>query len=121
MEKFIKFGLVGVLNTAITIVIFNILRFTGIDMIVANTIGYICGIANSYFWNNRWVFKSNSRDVATASKFVVVNLITMFINNCILILLAQKIGINEVIAQGVALGLTTVINFIGNKVWTFNK
>ncbi|MBU3138236.1 GtrA family protein [Clostridium gasigenes] len=121
MEKFIKFGLVGVLNTAITIGIFNVLRFVGIDIIVANTIGYICGIVNSYFWNNRWVFKSNSKDIATACKFIVVNIGTMFINNCILILLAQKIGINEVIAQGASLGLTTVINFIGNKVWTFNK
>lgn len=121
MEKFIKFGLVGVLNTVITIIVFNILRFIGIDMVVANTMGYICGMANSYLWNNRWVFKSNSKDVGTVIKFIVVNVITMVINNCILILLVQKIGINEVIAQGSALILTTVINFMGSKVWIFRK
>lgn len=121
MEKFIKFGLVGVLNTIITIIVFNILRFTGMNMVIANSIGYICGMINSYFWNNRWVFKSNSKDIVTIVKFIVVNVITMFINNFILILLVQNLGINEVISQGAALVLTIVINFIGNKLWTFNK
>lgn len=121
MEKFIKFGLVGVLNTVITIIVFNILRFMGIDMIIANTIGFICGMVNSYFWNNRWVFKSNSKDISTIGKFVIVNMIVMVINNFILILLVQSIGVNEIIAQGLALILTTAINFIGNKLWTFNK
>lgn len=121
MEKFIKFGLVGVLNTIITIVVFNILRFVDINIVVANTTGYICGMINSYLWNNRWVFKSNSKDISTVAKFIVVNAITMIINNCILILLVQKIGINEVIAQCGALVLTTVINFIGSKLWIFKK
>lgn len=121
MEKFIKFGLVGVLNTVITIVVFNILRFVGINMIVANSVGYICGMTNSYLWNNKWVFKSNSKEVGTIIKFIVVNLITMIINNCILILVVQKIGINEVIAQCLALILTTVINFIGSNIWIFKK
>ena len=121
MEKFIKFGLVGVLNTVITIIVFNLLRTIGVDMIVANIIGFISGMINSYFWNNRWVFKSNSKDINTICKFVVVNLIVMAINTMILILLAEKIGINEIMAQVMALTITTAINFIGNKFWTFNK
>lgn len=143
MDKFIKFGIVGILNTGITIIIFNLLRFTGIDvvivntieaiclnfnvtvvlsgMVVANSIGYICGMINSYFWNNKWVFKSNSKDIATVIKFIVVNLIAMCINNYMLILLVKNIGINEFIAQIIALVLITIINFIGNKLWTFNK
>lgn len=121
MEKFLKFGLVGILNTIITIIIFNILRVIGMNMIIANSIGYICGMINSYFWNNKWVFKSNSKDIITIGKFIVVNVITMFINNFILILLVRNMGINEVISQGAALVLTIVINFVGNKLWTFNK
>lgn len=121
MEKFLKFGLVGILNTIITIIIFNVLRVIGMNMIIANSIGYICGMINSYFWNNKWVFKSNSKDMITIGKFIVVNVITMFINNFILILLVQNMGINEVISQGAALVLTIVINFVGNKLWTFNE
>lgn len=121
MERFIKFGLVGVLNTIITIIIFNALRFLGVNMIGANIIGFIGGMINSYFWNNRWVFKSNSKEISTIIKFIIVNLIVMGINTFILILLVENIGLNETIAQGLALILTTAVNFIGNKLWTFNK
>lgn len=121
MEKFIKFGLVGIVNTAITMIIFNILHFMGVNYIVANSIGYIGGMANSYLWNNKWVFKSESKDVSTVVKFIIVNLIVMGINNVLLILLVNKIGIATVIAQVIALVITTIINFLGNKLWTFNK
>lgn len=121
MEKFIKFGLVGVINTIISIVIFNILNFIGADILVANTIGYICGMLNSYLFNNRWVFKVNSKEISTIGKFIVVNLITMLINNLILMLLVTYISVNATVAQIIALIFTTVINFIGNKFWTFTK
>ena len=121
MEKFLKFGLVGIINTVITLVIFNILNFIGINYIVANTIGYIGGMVNSYVWNNKWVFKANSKELSTIGKFIIVNLIVMILNNFILILLVEKLGLNTIFAQIIALGITTVINFVGNKLWTFNK
>lgn len=121
MEKFLKFGLVGLINTLITMIVFNILRIFGVGILVANTIGYICGMANSYLWNNKWVFKANSKDISTIGKFIIVNVITMLINNGILIVLVNNIKLNATIAQALALIITTVINFIGNKIWTFNE
>lgn len=120
MEKFIKFGLVGILNTIITIIVFNIFNFIGINYIIANSIGYCAGMINSYVWNNRWVFKANSKEVSTIGKFIIVNIIVLLINNGILILLVNKIGLSTIIAQVVALVITTILNFIGNKLWTFN-
>lgn len=121
MDKFIKFGLVGIINTLITIVVFNILNFIGVNYLLANSIGYIAGMANSYIWNNKWVFKSNSKDISTLGKFIIVNLVVLLINNGILLLLVEKLAVNKIIAQGVALVITTVLNFLGNKLWTFNK
>lgn len=121
MEKFLKFGLVGVINTLITMIVFNGLKFIGVNILVANTIGYICGMINSYLWNNRWVFKSNTKDVSTISKFIIVNVVAMLINNGILFVLVNEVGINSTISQALAIVITTVINFVGNKIWTFNK
>ncbi|GAB6168547.1 GtrA family protein [Clostridium carnis] len=120
MEKFLKFGLVGILNTLITIIVFNILKTIGINLFVANSIGYISGMINSYLWNNRWVFKSNSKEISTIIKFIVVNIITIIINNIILLLLVSNLNINDTISQILALTITMIINFIGNKIWTFN-
>ncbi|WP_291651471.1 GtrA family protein [Clostridium sp.] len=121
MDKFVKFGLVGVFNTLIQIIIFNMLRVCNFNVVVANSIGYICGMVNSYLWNNRWVFKSNSKEAITIFKFIIVNLITMIINNLLLLILVGKLGLNDTISQIIAIIFTMIINFIGNKLWTFKS
>lgn len=121
MEKFLKFGLVGIINTVITLIVFNVLNIMGVNYIVANSVGYICGMVNSYVWNNKWVFKANSKEISTIGKFIAVNAVVMVINNIILIGLVENMGVNTIIAQVIALVITTVLNFAGNKLWTFNK
>ena len=61
VNKFVKFGLVGVLNTLINWIIFALLNFIGVDYIVANVIAYVIATANSYIWNSKWVFKYNGK------------------------------------------------------------
>ena len=62
INKFIKFGLVGVLNTLINWIIFALLNFVGVKYhIVANAIAYAIATANSYIWNSKWVFKYNGK------------------------------------------------------------
>ncbi len=61
MEKFLKFGLVGIFNTLITIISYIILVKFGMNYLVANIISYLIGVANSYYWNKNWVFQSNSK------------------------------------------------------------
>ena len=61
INKFIKFGLVGVLNTLINWIIFALLNFVGVYYIVANVIAYAIATANSYIWNSKWVFKYNGK------------------------------------------------------------
>ena len=61
MEKLLKFGLVGIFNTLITIISFWILLKFGMNYLIANTIAYLIGVANSYYWNKNWVFKPNNK------------------------------------------------------------
>lgn len=121
MDKFIKFGLVGVLNTLIQILIFNILQIINFDLVLANSIGYLFGMINSYLWNNIWVFKAKSKEIITVVKFIVINLITLFINNILLLLLVDNLNFNTSISQIVSIIFTMSINFLGNKLWTFKK
>ncbi|WP_297637222.1 GtrA family protein [uncultured Clostridium sp.] len=121
MEKLIKFGFVGVINFTITLIVYNILIHFGVNYIVANSIGYIAGMVNSYVWNNIWVFQAKSKSLKVAIKFIIVNLIVMGINNILLFILVKDCGLNKTIAQGVALVITTLINFAGNRFWTFRE
>ena len=57
MKKFMKFGLIGILNTLITIGSYMLFVYLGMNYIIANVIGYGIGVINSYYWNKNWVFQ----------------------------------------------------------------
>lgn len=121
MEKLIKFGFVGIINTIINLIIFNILIYFGMNYIVANSIGFIVGMVNSYMWNNIWVFKAKSKSPKTIIKFIIVNLIVLGINNLLLFILVKEFGLNKTVAQIMVLVITTLVNFLGNRFWTFKE
>ncbi len=121
MEKLLKFGLVGIFNTLITIISFGILVKLGMNYLVANTIAYLIGVANSYYWNKNWVFKPNNKSTSMFFKFLTVNLIVLAFNTLCLFILVDKLTFNAFIAQIFAIGVGMVINFILNKIWTFNQ
>ena len=56
--QFIRFGIVGIINTLITlIVIYFLQEILHVKYTISNFIGYIAGVVNSFFWNKLWVFK----------------------------------------------------------------
>lgn len=121
MEKFLKFGLVGIFNTLITIISYIILVKLGMNYLIANIISYLIGVANSYYWNKNWVFRSNSKNLSVFLKFMTVNLIVLAFNTLSLFILVDKLLYNEFIAQIFAIGIGMMINFFLNKIWTFNQ
>ncbi|MEN1938014.1 GtrA family protein [Paenibacillus sp. 102] len=121
MEKFLKFGLVGIFNTLITIISYIILVKFGMNYLIANIISYLIGVANSYYWNKNWVFQSNNKNLSVFFKFLTVNLIVLAFNTFSLFILVDKLLYNEFIAQIFAIGIGMMINFFLNKIWTFNQ
>lgn len=58
--QFIKFGLVGVSNTLVNYLVFEICRLVfGLDIVVSNTLGFLISVLNAYFWGSRFVFKED--------------------------------------------------------------
>ncbi|MBX9138118.1 GtrA family protein [Clostridium sp. K12(2020)] len=122
MGKFIKFGLVGVLNTLINWIIFAVLNFVGVYYIIANVIAYVIATINSYIWNSRWVFKYKGEDKKeTTTKFILLNLAGLALNTMILYLLVDLIGLNKLIALVITTVIVMVINYIVNKIWVFKE
>ncbi|WP_207745889.1 GtrA family protein [Clostridium sp. D53t1_180928_C8] len=122
INKFIKFGLVGVLNTLINWIIFAVLNFVGVYYIVANIIAYAIATANSYIWNSKWVFKYNGKDKKeTTIKFVILNLIGLALNTAILYFLVDILLFNKLIGLVITTVIVMVINYIVNKIWVFKE
>ena len=65
LGRILRFGLVGLLNTAIGLGTIYVLQLGfGVDYRLANTAGYALGIVNSFVLNRIWTFKSRDTRVA---------------------------------------------------------
>ncbi|MFE4120116.1 GtrA family protein [Priestia sp. YIM B13486] len=118
--SFIKFTLVGVVNTLIDFVVYALLTTIGVNYILAQWVSYSAGILNSYVMNRKWTFerkeKSSRREVIS---FVIVNLITLSLTSFMLTVLYNKWGISLLISKLLITIVSVGINFIGTKLFVF--
>jgi putative flippase GtrA len=121
MKKLLKFGLVGVVNTLISIACYILFVKLGMHYILANIISYMIGVVNSYYWNKKWVFQYKQNHLSVFAKFIIVNLVVLCINTSSLFLFVHKFGLNQYLAQFMSTVLGMGINFILNKKWTFES
>jgi putative flippase GtrA len=119
--EFIKFALVGLLNTGVDVAIFFILTRFGIQYVEAQIVSYSCGAANSYLLNKVWTFRSSGLSYAEIVRFTTVNLISLGISIVVLSLLHGMVGLELAAAKGGATVCALAANFLGNKLWVFRR
>ncbi len=123
-EQFIKFALVGCSNAVVTLIIYNIIVFFFGEgcYIVGQTLGYIAGIINSYFWNSRLVFENTDQPKTKSFfKMFICYLVTYFLQIGLLYAFVNFFKLSAFISPILAILITTPINFIINKLWAFNE
>lgn len=74
------------------------------------------GILNSFLWNSKWTFgdTTQSRRTFTITKFVIVYLVCMLVNEGLLQLFKQG-GVSAVVGQIPAMIINTILSFLGHK------
>src|SRR5581483_6305235 len=70
--QLVRFGVVGVTNTALTAATYALLRVGGAPALVAAPIGFAAGAANGYVWNGRWTFRA--RPPGAVHRYLLVQL-----------------------------------------------
>lgn len=120
IKQIFKYGMVGSLNTIITIsTIFIFMKLFKVSYILSNAAGYILGFINSFFLNKTWTFKSKGSMGKESLFFMFIFLISYSMQLVFLIFLKEKMLIKAEYAQVIAMGLSALINFTGNKFVTF--
>lgn len=121
LGQFIKFNLVGVVNTGVDLGVFLLLNgHLGLFYPVAQVISYSCGMTNSYFCNRFWTFgKRGKLHLAEIAKFVLVNLLSLGVSLLVLFALAEGLGWQILPSKILATVFSVVVNFLGNKLWVF--
>lgn len=132
--QFVKFCLVGAMNTLVTLcTIFICKSLIGVNEYIANTLGYIMGVINSFLWNKQWVFHSQGRISREAVRFAIgfaicysLQLITVIaLNTSSFGEIELDTGLMVVSGYGLATiigcAVYTIFNFIYNRLVTFRK
>ena len=70
--QFLKFIVVGVLNTLISLSVIYVLMLFEVGYKYANLFGYIAGVTNSFIFNKTWVFKSDKNMIKEMFMFLIV-------------------------------------------------
>lgn len=121
--QFIKFGMVGLSNTIITYIVYVVFVALGIHYQVSYLIGYIAGIVNAFYWNNKYVFKQEEgeeRSIIKAFVKCVMSYAGGYLCSSILLFLwVTMLHLPEYISPLISLLVTIPVNFILNKKWAF--
>lgn len=121
--QFLKFGIVGISNTVISLATYYLLVFLGVHYLLANAAGFALSVINSYFWNSRYVFKDKTENskVRAFSKVFLSYLVSFCLSSLLIYLFVQVLSISEYLAPILRLIVTIPLNFFMNKLWAFKE
>ena len=121
--QLIRFGIVGVINTLITLAVIYLLQeVLDVKYTTANLAGYVAGVINSFFWSKLWVFKKlNSNFIREAVLFLISFGVCYGIQFVSLLVLVELLHIPDLWAQLLGMVVYTLFNFIMNRCITFKK
>lgn len=122
MSQFVRFLLVGVLNTLFGFaIIFGCMYVLRLGPVASNVIGYCCGLLTSYALNRSFTFRSTARGIAEPARFLAVFGASYVTNLLVLIALIDLAGLGKGIAQIIAGGAYVVTSFLLNRYYVFRQ
>jgi putative flippase GtrA len=122
LVQFVKFGIVGVSNTLLTLVVYTVLlKVFGVWYLAASAIGFAVGATNGFLLNRRWTFREHVGDALTPVRWGIVQSCGLGINEALLYLLVHDGHLDKLLAQVCATAVVTVTTFFVNRAWTFRQ
>jgi putative flippase GtrA len=118
-RKVIRFAVVGLTSTAISLAVYGLLLLVGLPYPVAGFLSYGAGIVNGYTWNRIWTFRAGPFQRRQFVRYVIVQTGLAIANAGGLALAVQTFGASKVTAEIVVLPLLVLGGFVVNRDWTF--
>lgn len=116
----LRFALVGFINTSVGLaVIFGLMFFANVSPAVANVLGYVIGLLISFLLNRIWTFNSSHSIVEVLPKYVLMAVVSYFLNLGIVVGVVHLFGVNPYLAQLLGIIFYTVCMFFGCRWFVF--
>lgn len=121
-SQFLRFLVVGFLNTAVGFSVFLVLRYgMKIPLNLSNGIGYAVALIVAYYLNKHFVFNDQPSQPGKMSLFVICFLLAFGLNLVVLNTSAYVFHLPDFAAQLFAMGAYTIVFFALNKYVVFRS
>jgi putative flippase GtrA len=93
-----------------------------VNKYIANSAGFLTAASTNYILNRIWTFQSGDPKIFIQfTKFFIISLIGLILNNTILYFLHRNNRMNFYFAKVIAIILVTLWNFLANFLYTFSN
>lgn len=127
-EEIIRYLIVGVLTTVVSLITYYICVFTFLDpkvaleLQIANIISWICSVAFAYITNRIFVFKSKSNKLLKEiSSFVSSRIVTLLLDMGMMFLMVTLLNMNDKISKIIVQVVVIILNYVLSKIFVFKK
>jgi len=126
LTQFIKFGLVGLTNTAIAFAIYSSILLLGGHYIFGNIVSFLLSVAWSFLLNSRFVFRKKQGEIRVwwrtlLKTYLAYSITGLLLANGLLYLWVDVLRISQYVAFFINLAVTIPTNFLLNKLWAFRS
>jgi putative flippase GtrA len=108
--RFVRFGVVGISNTVLTLVAYEVLVRVGMADTAASGLGFAVGAANGYLLNRSWTFHAQG-GTATLARYVAVQGLGALLSAAGVALATSDLSLRKLAAECVVLPLVTLLTY----------
>ena len=120
-SQFFRYVLTGGMTTGINYVIFLFLTTCSCNYLIANSLAWIGAVIFAFFANRHVVFRSDGNWRQEFYKFFSVRFLTLVLENLLLVMTVEWMGMVELFAKITVSVVTVTLNFIACKYSIFHK
>ena len=122
VKQFFGFGIVGVCNNLICLMVYYPIVFINADLyLLANILGFLISTLNAYVMNSHFVFKAKKFDKKSLVKTYCTYIISLGISTLLLYILVNRLGVDARLAPIFCLMITVPFNFLLNRIWVYRR
>ena len=118
--QLLKFGFVGASGYLINLAVFAVLvEIAGLHHALGAVGAFCVAVSSNFYWNRHWTFRASEGHAGfQAARFFTVSAGGLLVNLAILEGLIGA-GLDPLPSQAIAVATVMPLNFVGNKLWTF--
>lgn len=119
IKQLISYGIIGGISSGLDFCVYILLTHVGLNEFVANLISVNIGIACSFIFNSVITFKMTDKKLRRGVKFFLVGYCGLGLSTLILFIGTKVFSANEIVVKLISIFIVALFQFVLNKLITF--